>query len=134
VFATSGIETPHSFEGGYRSAEALPHPKSESFRSLLGIEESPINRVARDVYSLARSRLITSSEVITPVNLLWSSITGRVSRLYLSNSSANSFSPAPARHEISGSWVRESNGVSGEARTSLAKGTAPASVPCESIR
>src|ERR1035441_2972169 len=40
-------------------------------------------------YSLARSIAITSSGVITPVSWLCSSITGNVSRLYLSNSSAN---------------------------------------------
>ena len=61
------------------------------------------DRVYRQAYSLARSRLITSSEVITPVNLLWSSITGSVRRLYLSNRSANSFSSASSRHEINGS-------------------------------
>src|SRR6185437_13317250 len=51
-------------------------------------------------YRLARSRLMMSSEVMTPVNFLLSSTTARVSRLYLSKSSATSFSLAPARVEI----------------------------------
>ena len=47
-------------------------------------------------YRLARSRLMMSSEVMTPVSFLLSSTTGKVERLYLSNSSATSFSLAPA--------------------------------------
>jgi hypothetical protein len=46
-------------------------------------------------YSLARSMLITSSAVITPVKRPSSSITGRVSRLYLSKVAATVFSSAP---------------------------------------
>src|ERR1700722_15886759 len=85
-------------------------------------------------YSLARRMLITSSEVITPVSLLWSLTTGRVSRLYLSKSSANSLSLAPSRLETSGSWMRESMEVVPSARTILARGTAPTRVPWESTR
>ena len=43
-------------------------------------------------YSLLRSMAITSSEVMTPTSLLCSSMTGRVTRLYLSKSSATSLS------------------------------------------
>src|SRR5271157_2313883 len=83
-------------------------------------------------YNFARSMLITSSEVMTPVSLLCSSTTGRVSRLYLSNSSATSFSATPSWARTSGSWVSESMGVEGWASTSLARGTAPTRVPRES--
>src|SRR6266700_1987385 len=55
-----------------------------------------VNRDHREGYRFARSRLMMSSEVITPVNFLLSSTTGKVSRLYLSNSSATSFSFTPA--------------------------------------
>jgi hypothetical protein len=46
-------------------------------------------------YSFARSMLITSSAVITPVSTPSSSITGSVRRLYLSNNSAMVLSSAP---------------------------------------
>src|SRR5258708_6104139 len=85
-------------------------------------------------YIFARSMLITSSDVITPFSLLWLSTTGRVTRLYLSNNSATSFSSTPSWEKTSGSWVRESIGVVGGARTILARGTAPTSVPWESTR
>jgi hypothetical protein len=32
-------KNPYSFEGVYRSAETLRHPKSESFRSLPGFDD-----------------------------------------------------------------------------------------------
>src|SRR5581483_3883993 len=86
------------------------------------------------IQSFARSMLMMSSEVITPVSRLASSTTGRVIRLYLSNSSATSFSSAPAWVEMSGSCVRDSRGAVGWARTILESGTAPARVPCESTR
>src|SRR5215469_1788554 len=85
-------------------------------------------------YSFWRRRLITSSEVITPVRRLASSTTGKVSRLYLSKSSATSFSEALAWQEIRGSWVRASKGVAGVASTILARGTVPERVSRESTR
>ena len=63
-----------------------------------------------------------SSEVMTPVNFLLSSTTGRVSRLYLSKSSATSFSLALARVEISGSWVSESMARVGAGQHQLGEG------------
>ncbi len=54
-------------------------------------------------YSLARSMVITSSEVTTPTSLRCSSITGRVTRLYLSKSSATSLSLVSFWVKISGS-------------------------------
>src|SRR6185312_6716219 len=86
------------------------------------------------LYSFARSRLITSSEVITPVSLPSSSTTGRVIRLYLSNSSATSFSLAPAWQEIRGSMLSGSKGSVGWASTSLGNVTAPTSRPSGSSR
>src|SRR4051812_40113356 len=85
-------------------------------------------------YNSARNKLITSSDVMTPVNFLSSSTTGSVTRLYLSNNSATSCSPAPASHEISGSWVSVSKTSSESASTNLDNGTAPARVPWESTR
>src|ERR1700682_3103116 len=71
-------------------------------QELLGdSEEAP-------AYSLALSKLITSSDVITPVNFRLSSTTGSVSRLYLSNSSANCNSLASAWIKIRGSCVSAS--------------------------
>src|SRR5437868_14854428 len=90
-------------------------------------------QTARD-YSFSRSKLMTSSDVMTPVNLLWSSTTGSVRRLYLSNSSATSRSDASAWQEMSGSWVRASSGVVGDASTSFDSGTMPAKVWRESTR
>src|ERR1700732_4229658 len=75
-------------------------------------------------YNLARNMLITSSDVMTPVSRLWSSTTGRVWRLYLSNSSATSFSSTPSCARTSGSWMSESMGVEGCASTNLASGNA----------
>src|ERR1035441_9151588 len=80
-------------------------------------------------YSLARSIAITSSGVITPVSWLCSSITGNVSRLYLSNSSANSFSFASSWQEMRGSWDKARRGVEEVDRTIFTRGTAPARVP-----
>lgn len=68
---------------------------------------------ARGVQSRARSMLMTSSEVTTPTNLLCLLMTGRVSRLYLSKSSATSFSEVVSWLRIRGSWVRESIAVEG---------------------
>src|SRR5437879_13006004 len=78
--------------------------------------------------SFSRSRLMTSSEVMPQVRRFFSSTTGRVSRLYLSNCSATSFSEASALQEIRGSWVSASKGGVGEDKTSLDGGTVPARV------
>src|SRR6266498_1896973 len=88
----------------------------------------------QETYNFARSRLITSSEVITPVSMPSSSTTGRVSRLYLSNKAATSLSRHPAWQEISGSCVSDTSLSSDFASTILASGTQPASLPCSSTR
>jgi len=67
------------------------HKRSHCHRGAAGEQPS-----APFAYNFARSMLITSSEVITPVSLLCSSTTGIISRLYLSNNSATSFSPRPS--------------------------------------
>src|SRR5579864_5529289 len=107
-------------------------------RVVLGVEDlgdlTTGNWVLTTGYSFARSRLITSSEVITPVSLPSSSTTGRVNRLYLSNSSATSFSLAPAWQEIRGSMLSGSKGSLDWASTSLGSMTAPTSRPSGSSR
>ena len=93
--------TPRSFlfgdEGRVSGLSLYPMESREE-----GTEEQKRSRARNGrlrrapAYSLARSKLITSSEVMTPVNFWLSSTTGRVSRLYLSNSSANCNSLASA--------------------------------------
>src|SRR5216683_5995036 len=122
----------HARSPRLRSGRALRRLKATQHNGLRG--EQGAFKSGPAGYRFARSRLMMSSEVITPVNFLLSSTTGSVSRLYLSNNSATSFSFAPAWVEIRGSCVSASMGVSGVASTSLASGTAPARVPWESTR
>ena len=71
-------------------------------RSKYGVgRESARLRPAGTHYNLARNMLITSSGVMMPIRWLLSSMTGKLSRLYLSKSSANSFSLAPSWTEMS---------------------------------
>src|SRR4029077_10345162 len=82
---------------------------------------------ALNCYCLRRSIEITSSAVMMPTSLFPLSTTGRMSRLYLSKISENSFSVAFSGEEITSAVARLARDVSASASTMLASGTVPTS-------